>query len=56
MRARIKCPGALFDDRAGDRHHLGIALALIIAKLCRPNLVGSVQREQRHFQYRAARP
>ena len=48
MHARIECPGALSDDRAGDRHHLGVEIALRAAELCRPNPVGRAQCEERH--------
>jgi hypothetical protein len=48
MRARVKSSGALFDDGAGDRDHLAIEIAGVVAKLRRPNLVCSAQRAQRH--------
>ena len=32
-RAGIECPGALLDDRAGDRHHVGIEITRSAAEL-----------------------
>jgi len=46
--ARVKGSGALSNDRLGDRDHLGIEIAFVVAKLRRPNLVCGAQREQRH--------
>ena len=45
LRARVECPHALSDDRAGDRHHLDIQIALGAAELRWLNLFGSAQRE-----------
>jgi hypothetical protein len=48
QRARVEFAGALSDNPAGDRDHLGIEIALGAPELRWPNLVGGGQREQRH--------
>jgi hypothetical protein len=55
IRRRIESCGPLRDDRLGDRDHLGIDLALDVAELRRPNLVGRPQRESPILELRSAR-